>query len=126
MHGLSGVKDCVAVYGDGIDVVETGAQTERAQRHYAAWLKKLADDAVWLGEGAFEEGYVEGRSAIWKSCGGECVCEGGACRACHDDDDVVWTSHGRYSGTSEMAPTHSFHYCTVFVEGQGREDQERT
>jgi len=86
MYGLSGVEDCVAVYGDSIDVVETGAETERAQCCNAAWLKKLADNAVWLGEGAFEEGYAEGCGT---GCGGESVCEGGACDACADDDDVV-------------------------------------
>jgi hypothetical protein len=89
MYDLSGVEDCVAVYGDGINVVETGTQTERLQRLYAAWLKKLADDAVWLGEGAFDEGYAEGRGAGWKSWAGESVCEGRACDACTDDDDVV-------------------------------------
>ena len=30
MHGLSGVEGCVAVHGDGIDVVNTSAETERA------------------------------------------------------------------------------------------------
>jgi hypothetical protein len=52
-------------------------------------LKKLPDDAVWLGERAFEKGNAEGRAAGWKCFGRECVCEGGPCDACTDDDDVV-------------------------------------
>ena len=54
-------------------------------------LEKLADDAVWLGKGAFEEGYAEGCHARCRSWGGKNVCEGGACDsdACADDGDVV-------------------------------------
>ena len=43
------------------------AEAERAQCRDAAWLEELADDAVWLGEGAFEEGDAEG-------CGARCRC----------------------------------------------------
>jgi hypothetical protein len=65
VHGLAGVEDCVAVHGDGIDVVKTCAETERAQRGDAGRLKKLSDDAIGLCEGTFEEGDAEG-------CGARC------------------------------------------------------
>ena len=54
-------------------------------------MKKLADDPVGLGEGAFEEGNVEGCGARCKSCAGESMCEGRACDACQcaDYDDIV-------------------------------------
>jgi hypothetical protein len=45
-------------------LVETGAQTERAQRRYASWLEKLDNDAVWPDEAAFEEGFAEGRGGM--------------------------------------------------------------
>jgi hypothetical protein len=89
MHGFSGVEDCVAVHGDSIDVLKTGTETERAKRSDAARLKELANDAVGLYEGAFEEGNAKGCDARWKSCGGKSVRESGACYACADDDDIV-------------------------------------
>jgi len=76
------------MHGDGVDAVKTIAETERAQRGNSTRLKKLADDAVWLCEGAFEEGNAERSCATYRS-GGESVCEGGASDACADDDDVV-------------------------------------
>lgn len=42
------------MYRDGIDVVKTYTETERAKRGDAAWLKELANNAVGLGEEAFE------------------------------------------------------------------------
>jgi len=38
-------------------------------------LEELADDAVGLGEGAFEEGDAEGCGAGRRRCGGEGVSE---------------------------------------------------
>ena len=51
------------MYGDRVDAFEARAEAERAQCRDAAWLEELADDAVWLGEGAFEECDAEGCGA---------------------------------------------------------------
>ena len=89
MYGLAGVEDCVTMHGDGIDAVKTCAETERPQRGNACRLKKLANNTIRLGERAFEEGDAEGRGARCLSCGRESVCEGGACYARANDDDVI-------------------------------------
>ena len=88
VHGLAVEHDAVAVGRDGVDAVDAGLEAELFEGHDAARLEELADDAVGLSEGAFEEAYAEGPFAGLGG-GGEGVGEGGACDAGADDEDVV-------------------------------------
>jgi hypothetical protein len=64
---------------DDINAAETAAETERAQRSNAVQLNRLGDDAVTLGEGAFEE-------AMWRGAARD---EAAAERACAKAEPVV-------------------------------------
>jgi hypothetical protein len=56
VHGLSGVEDRVAMYGDGVDAIGVSVEAEQSQRGCATLLKKFAHDAICFEEGKYNSG----------------------------------------------------------------------
>jgi len=60
VHLLAILENAVAVDGDRVDALQRPLQAEFLQRVDTAWLQQFSDDAVGLGERAFQESYPEG------------------------------------------------------------------
>jgi hypothetical protein len=81
------------MHGDGTDAFKASNKTEQAQRSNTTRLvkedRRRCGMAQQGSDGASEEGNVERCAARCRSYGRESACEGRACDACVDDDDVV-------------------------------------